>query len=1303
MPESSWARGGEIAEKIKQIDSPEPKASDWNAICQELGLDGEMLLPNPQEELGPALVKWLSDFREIHELSKFLEEKSSNPNIASKPKKFDATAKRVFPNAVPEVQSKALHGLVALGILARKNDEFPLLPARYHIALSSIEGGVVRLSLDEKERWSDFKAQKSYSNNDNHPYFPVLVCRNCGEPFIEAWETTQKLYNTPQPSPAKRMVFRLLPDNISAFETEDETEDSDADESIDEIIIDPDNGKILDENSHGLRLARAPMKDDTEEKRNYVKHCPACGTKGGRHAEPVTTLHPGDDALAAVAAQNLLEALPAKTKIDGLRPMQGRKLLVFSDNRQDAAFFAPFFERTSTEQAIKHAVASVIHDEDGPLKLDGLQDEVFKMLRQKGKQAFWLSAENGWDTLEDDDTKKIKNRLLGMLAAEITVGGSARLSLENLGLLKISYDEKSLSKIVSALDSAYPELKNEQRELCIFILDLIRHYRAITTLNDELDLTDSLIWSERANQKGRCYELEKKSGQKSKLVKTLIPAAGRLNRITSLMEKKLALENSDCREWLAIFWKEAKASFLKNHESGFALDLSMIKIADGMSAPLYRCASCGTRSYISIRGHCSAWGCQGTLAPISQADRKALNQKNHYIQRYLEETPLSAIAREHTAAIGTERREEIEERFRDGKTNLLSCTTTMELGVDLGDLEAVLCRNIPPTIANYQQRAGRAGRRAQAAPLAVTIARNGNFDQAMYRHYDEYLAAPPPVPYISLDNADFFRRHQVSIVLSYFLREAITDPSLPVLTLSHLFGEQFGLEDKNKFITKMEQWLASDKGAQTLVKGERLISSLPSDKQYVGLERNELANFFKNRMISLADDICGLWTVLDEKYKELDSVNSAEKPHGKLQGLQEEKKRLLGQFLINVLSRHAIIPTYSFPVHSCRLEISREKGRKSWQGSRNDDGLQLDRAATMAIAEYAPGAQVVAGGKIWESAGIIRYPKDFMPEQQYRVCCRCRHVDIVSIHDAFSASCPQCQQADFENPGKFIEPKGFLTSYADRHGHDPGASRIRQRPAEEARLVTQAPAEKYVKTDIPELKTFLALAYPRLTDESTTRGKLFIVNSGPYGGGYLRCQKCEHSEPTKKDAKAGKKIQTSHVDPRLGEKCPVTELAWPVDLGHIFETDVRAFSFQRPMPEYYGAESEEKRKMFTRTLSETLRIACTRLLNTSSRDIAATFQYSDAYPVVILYDTVAGGAGYVRRLCSEEENFFAGRILEKMREILRCPDNCASSCSKCINDYSNQIHWDYLDRKLVIEWFESFHEAIATPLAASQN
>ena len=211
----------------------------------------------------------------------------------------------------------------------------------------------------------------------------------------------------------------------------------------------------LIDGTEGLKMIPAPMNTDEEEKKRYVSRCPSCGNKGGRHAEPVTTIHPGDDALAAVISQKLLESLPAKESEDGVLPMQGRAILSFSDNRQDAAFFAPYFERTSLEHAIRHAMIKSVQalsaSGDNP-DLQNVRDKAYKILKKNDQQAFWLTEGNGWE-IEDDPTR-IKHRLLGLIAAEITVFGSARLSLERLGLIKVYYADKPISRVL-AYDSRF--------------------------------------------------------------------------------------------------------------------------------------------------------------------------------------------------------------------------------------------------------------------------------------------------------------------------------------------------------------------------------------------------------------------------------------------------------------------------------------------------------------------------------------------------------------------------------------------------------------------------------------------------------------------------------------------------------------------------------------------------------------------------------------------------------------------------------------------------------------------------------
>ena len=197
-------------------------------------------------------------------------------------------------------------------------------------------------------------------------------------------------------------------------------------------------------------------------------------------------------------------------------------------------------------------------------------------------------------------------------------------------------------------------------------------------------------------------------------------------------------------------------------------------------------------------------------------------------------------------------------------------------------------------------------------------------------------------------------------------------------------------------------------------------------------------------------------------------------------------------------------------------------------------------------------------------------------------------------------------------------------------------------------------------------------------------GRMFVVNKGSLGAGYLWCRKCEYAEPAPYSAMFGKtEFRIPHKNPRDGDPCPIEMLSHPIDLGHVFETDIRAIHFARPIP---GGEAREG---FCRTVAEAVKIACCRLLETDSRDLRAVTETKSSGVSVILSDTVAGGAGYCRRLV-DDQRFRVSAIIAATREVLDCSNKaCVTSCSRCLNEYSNQRHWDDFERQPCLHWLRS--------------
>ena len=823
------------------------------------------------------------------------------------------------------------------------------------------------------------------------------------------------------------------------------------------------------------------------------------------------------------------------------------------------------------------------------------------------------------------------------------------------------------------------------------ILLMMRQSRAIDDLDRRLDLTDEGIWGRGLGSDRISWELQKQTPDTR--LRRLLPTRPKdRTRMTWVLCERLKLSREDATELAKRCWERLtsrRVGLLVPQRAGHVLALEHVRLAPG--GVRHRCDRCGRVAGFELGSVCTAFRCTGTTSPVPPDDPASDPAANHYVARWRSE-PGAAIAREHTAAISASRRNEVEGGFRNGRINVLSCTTTMEMGVDLGDLEAVICRNVPPGIANYQQRAGRAGRRAQVAPIALTVARGSRYDQTAFRRFGDYLGGLPGVPYIALENARFLRRHQVSCVLAGWLdRRLAASSRTGAPRLRDVLGEVLDEEAEAELRADLRRWLDGLEGAQALAVAERMAKDLPSGIVARGAElRGEAVKAVEGWI----EATCDRWQVIQQRYEDAETVKKdaateeeRRRADGRISREGGNKARFLDRFLTESLSRAAVIPTYSFPVSSLSLDVVQAR-----DGRGRDDGIELSRDATMALSEYAPGAETVAAGRIRTSAGIARRARRgtgeaWIEDGWLQECKACGHVEIAVRPEDRLPHCPVCQNR-LAQGRRFIAPVGFLTSYADAAGGEPGVARLRPRAVDEARLLTRAPADGLKPTDLNDMRSWFASAQQK---GDAPEGRMVMVNRGPAGEGYLRCPRCEHSQPTPRDFRphAEEGLKAPHRDPRNGERCPVEELRYPTDLAHVFATDVRVLRLATPMPPTpEGAEERSWREDCLRGAAEALRLGAADLLGTDPRDLRATFEMGPLGFDVILADTTPGGAGYARRLV-DEPRYSARVLVLAALDKLDCPRDCQTSCVHCLNDYSNQMWWDRFDRHASRVWLEA--------------
>jgi len=673
-------------------------------------------------------------------------------SIIGRPGQVQAIADEVFAELPVRERLDALSELVAL-VLRAKDPESnaPLLSARYHLFLRSLEGAFLSL-------WPDRKVVLDRSAEEDSVLFEIGLCRECGQHYLVGKVNNGRLSEAvrdPGRTDFGATFFLPVADEASA---KDDSDDNDARTyrlcvRCGEICR---SGEGL-QCSHNANIL-VQEQEGAEEREDQVPRCPVCGYQA---PDPVREVVHGTDGPHAVIATTLFQSLPQKR----------RKILAFADGRQEAAFFAWYLEDSYKDilgrnLLLKTVQRQAAHTQEG----SSLQDLATGLRTVFRESEMFLRA-----------TSDLQLRREGWLAPyREFLTDEPRISLDGVGLTRWSVKWPEWFRVPAVLmEEPWSLSEQEARDVVSVLMDSMRHDRAVELHSDD---STTLNWSDLGLQAAQMrFRIGAPASQK--VVRSWDGVSGRrvrflaklLDRIRpSLTEQeRLDLAVRAARGvWESLQQCDENAPTNRDRLLSPAEDARRLNpdwwrlLSIGEDSHLSRCGTCGRIQGVSIRGVCVRHRCPGSVEPMRVAELDG----NHYRLLYEAALPCSLRVEEHTAQLDKETARKFQREFRESKIHVLSCSTTFELGVDLGDLDTVFLRNVPPEAFNYAQRVGRSGRRGDHPGVAVTYCRRVPHDLYHFAEPQRMLTGRVRPPVVALCNDKIITRHMAAVALSFFFR-----------------------------------------------------------------------------------------------------------------------------------------------------------------------------------------------------------------------------------------------------------------------------------------------------------------------------------------------------------------------------------------------------------------------------------------------------------------------------------------------------------------------------------------------------
>jgi hypothetical protein len=1074
--------------------------------------------------------------------------------------------------------------------------------------------------------------------------------------------------------------------------------------------------------------------------------CPCCTANAGR----VKPFANATSLPLSIFAEAALAETPVYPTLDNVyRPAKGRRLLAFSDSRQEAARLGPRLTKQHEEQVARALILQTLGEVMSEEVRDQIRaqitafsamlgvSEVVNALRGQleGGLPRWrglLSEQKGLDQLLDhegaakhraiyraeDKTRPwdqtdwernhaaVKKEAERLLAVEFATLPVTAISLEKLGLAEVVYPKVEDITLPPTLAGTLPSAVADKLRGCWAdflraILDTMR-IEGLITLGDKLDRDGTVAemplgyWLSRDSDGRRMKSILGKSNdnrRRSFAANVLRCAGVPADDALAVEVLRAAFDQFAQNAGASLPWLEHDANRQAFDGTPVpAVRLVFDKLELRRPGDVYECATTGHLWPRCVLGCAPEDGCDGGLRTVTQADLdnrpRFARQRREYRESAL--FRMALWAEEHSAQLSPAENRRLQDLFKAGLRNVLSATTTLELGIDIGGLTAVLLGNVPPGKANYLQRAGRAGRRADGSSAVLTFAKQRPYDLAVFANFGSFLSASLRAPVVLLDRDRIGLRHLHSWLLGgYFLEFANKDRTGAMNAfgkMGEFCGRPFvGYWDKeqadpprrpegprrnDEFVLYMirlrDQPEEHERAAVTsLLAGTPLTNRLAD---WAGLFDEVIATL-NAALVEWNSDFQPLYDAWLEAAS-VQPVTAASQRQANAIGYQ---LRLLWNLtVIEALSDQQFLPSYGFPIGVHRLQVldtDEKTGRV-----REEDQYRLERDGVLAIGEYVPGSRLLAGGKVITSRGLIKsWQGETSPGQTGRLCvCTNKH-RFYSLAGALAA-CPVCGEPGRDQPDE--------TLLLVKHGFSTAAWEPPVRGTEVERIHSAEPMSLAFRGEggpnLLKRSNFHGIRGFDLTYRPD--GELLVVNRGEYERGFAVCLRCGYSDSEWNKRRAagldtlpgGFDSHTSlrdddprHTCRKSGEQCPPVHRFQVLGARQVTDALLAEFGFLGP---------DAENAALVQSLGYALLRGGCRVLGLDSREmglLAVPTGNDGSEWGVVLYDNVPGGAGHVRQLleCPTDWLTEARRVLHVSEAHHR---RCDTACLECLLSFDTQ-------------------------------